>query len=363
MYKVLVVGSIEYNTRLLESMPVWDKTSDFYISKVVYNGETALKILREEMYDVVITEIEVPGLDGMQLLRHVNQENLCSVVIIISDTVAFQYVRECILFGAFDYLKKMPDAQTLLAVLKRAREKLAINSNTEETDTGPRYPVMEEEEIIRSFLGHNEETIENFTKTIDYIYSNKKEQAIQNDLLVKKLYSNVISRIFEENKWLYHYVDIEFYRKLDYLWAGSQEGFRDFFVRKLKHLFELYNRLLLSTSDKGLDSLITYILNYPEADLRLKTAAEKLYLNYSYLSSNFAAKVGVHYNEYIVNVRMARAAYLLANTDMKIYEICSAVSYQDTNYFTRQFKKVYLMAPSEYKAASVGDDSLDYACL
>lgn len=363
MYKVLLVGSIEYNTRLLESMPVWGDISGFGISKVVYNGGVALKLLREEAYDIVITEIDVPGLDGMQLLRHVNQENLCSVVIIISDTVAFQYVRECILFGAFDYLKKMPDAQTLLTVLNRAREKLAVSQNMEEIHVDPQYPVLEEAQIVRSFLGHNEETIESFTKTIEHIYSAQEEQVIQNDLLVKKLYSNIISRIFEANKWLYHYVDIEYYRKLDYLWAGSQEGFQDFFVRKLSHLLELYNKLLLPTSDKGLDSLIRYILNHPEEDLRLKAAAEKIFLNYSYLSSNFAAKMGVHYNEYIVTIRMARAAYLLVNTDMKIYEICSAVSYQDTNYFTRQFRKVYLMSPSEYKAASVGDDSLDYACL
>lgn len=363
MYKVLLVGSIEYNTRLLESMPVWGETSGFSVSKVVYNGAIALKNLREEAYDALITEIEVPGLDGMQLLRHVNQENLCRVVIIISDIVAFQYVRECILFGAFDYLKKMPDSQTLNEVLNRAREQLAANRNTEEIKIDPRYPMLEEERIVQSFLNHGEETVEIFANTMEQIYSDKKRQTIQNDLLVKKLYTNIISKVFEENKWLYQYVDIEYYKKLDYLWAGSQDGFKDFFVRKIKHLTELYNRLLLPTSDKGLYSLIEYILNHPEEDLSLKAAAEKSFLNYSYLSSNFASKMGIHYNEFIVNVKMARAAYLLLNTDMKIYEICSVVSYQDTNYFTRQFKKVYSLSPSEYKAASGGDDSLDYACL
>ena len=117
------------------------------------------------------------------------------------------------------------------------------------------------------------------------------------------------------------------------------------------------------TSDRSLKALILYILNNPEKDLSLKTAAENVFLNYSYLSSNFSAKVGIHYNEYILNVKMARAAYLLLNTDMKIYEICAAVSYQDTNYFTRQFKKIFSLSPSEYKAVSGGKDSLDYACL
>ena len=363
MYKVLIVGSIEYNTRLLESMPVWGEKSGFFVSKSVHNGAAALKILRGEVYDIVITEIEVPGLDGMQLLRHVNQENLCHVVIIISDIVAFQYVRECILYGAFDYLKKMPDSQTLLDVLKRAREQLAASRNVEETGVDPLYPLQEEERIVQSFLNHGEDTMELFADTVKRIYAGKHEQVIQKDLLVKKLHTNIISKIFGENKWLYHYVDITYYKKLDYLWAGSQDGFQEFFIRKLKHLWELYNRMLPPVSDKGLDELIRYILNHPEEDLRLKTTAEKNFLNYSYLSSNFATRVGIHYNEFVLKVKMARAAYLLVNTDMKIYEICSAVSYQDTNYFTKQFKKLYLLSPSEYKAASGSDDSMDYAYL
>lgn len=357
-----MVGSIEYNTRLLMSMPVWE-ASGFFVSKTVYNGNAALEALREEAYDIVITEIGVPELDGLQLLRHVNREKLCPVVIIMSDTVEFQYVRECILFGAFDYLKKMPDAQTLAEVLNRAREHLADSGDVDDNNMDPLYPTLEEERIMQSFLGHGEETIDIFEKTLEQIYSGKKEQTIQKDLLVKKLYNNLISKIFEQNKWLYHYVDIEYYKKLDYLWAGSQDGFKDFFVRKFMHLVELYNKLLPPVSDKGLHSLILYILNHPEEDLRLKTTAEKIFLNYSYLSSNFAAKVGIHYNEYIVNVRMARAAYLLLNTDMKIYEVCAAVSYQDNDYFTRQFKKVYLLSPSEYKAVSGEDDSLDYSGL
>ena len=60
---------------------------------------------------------------------------------------------------------------------------------------------------------------------------------------------------------------------------------------------------------------------------------------------------------------MARAAYLLLNTDMKIYEICAAVSYRDTNYFTRQFKKLYSVSPSEYKTVPDNSDAMDYSCL
>ena len=363
MYKVLLVGSIEYNTRMLAGMGVWGNISGFEVGKCVHDGAAALGCLRKEHFDMVITEINVSGVDGMQILRHVNQENLCPVVVILSDTVEFQYVRECILFGAFDYLKKMPDAQTILDVLGRAREQLVSREGAIVETVDLQYPQMEEEKIFQAFFKEGEESVSLFSDALEKIYNVTKEQSVQNDLTAKNLYRKIISRVFESCMWLHHYVNIDYYKQLDYLWAGSQNGFQDFFVRKMNHLHELYHRLFLQASDKSLNALVEYILDNPEADLRLKTVAENAFLNYSYLSSNFAAKTGLHYNDYITMVKMARAAYLLQNTDLKIYEICSMVSYQDTNYFTRQFRKIYDLSPSEYKMAAVGDESLDSACL
>lgn len=363
MYKVLIAGSIEYNTRVLESMSVWGSISGFMVGDRVHNGNDALKLLRKNSYDMVITEIVLPDLDGLQLLRHINQEKLCHVVVILSDTVEFQYVRECLMFGAFDYLKKMPDTKTMLELLHRAGEHIAASDMKTYVNADSQIYPDEEERIINAFVNHNSETINIFSGIMEKIYSSGSERPLHNDIMVKKLYLDVITKIFTKYKWLHNYVSIDYYKKLDYLWAGSVQGFKEFFLRKLKHLYELTERLYPYTSDKSLNALLEYILNNPEADLRLKTVAEKVFLNYSYLSSNFSDKLNIHYNQYIVNIKMARAAFLLLNEDMKIYEVSAAVSYQDTNYFTRQFKKLYGVSPSEYKPIINGNESLDYSFL
>lgn len=363
MYNVLIVGTIEYNARVLEALPVWGDHSGFAIAKKVYDGNEALNELRQTDYDLMITEIDLHGLDGLQLLRHINQEKIHTLVVILSDTVEFSYVRECIMFGAFDYLQKMPDSQTVLTMLGRAAEELVTAKKHSPKATDLQYPSLEENRIVQGILNHEQGVKELFSNTVDQIYAIKREQELQNDMLVKQLYLNIIRRVFESCKWLYQYVAPDYYEKLDYLWTGSASGFKAFFLRKLTHLAEFVDKLYLSTQDKGLRSLMEYILNNPEADLRLKSVAEKVFLNYSYLSSNFSAKFGIRYNEYIVNVKMARAAYLLLNTDMKVYEVCAAVSYQDTNYFTRQFKKLYSVSPSEYKTVPNDTDAMDYSCL
>ncbi|MDO4330389.1 MAG: helix-turn-helix domain-containing protein [Lachnospiraceae bacterium] len=363
MYQVLIAGTIEYNIKQLEALSVWGKDSDFEIAQKVYQGEQALQLLRQKHYDLVLAEIDLPGLDGLQLLRHINQEGLCPITVILSDTVEFQYVRECILYGVFDYLKKMPDGETMQKLLFRAREQLISQGGTYENERELRYPVNAEEQIVRALSNGNEDGIRLFMETVTDLYGMENETPFHNDVIVKKLYLNVITRIFDRYRWLYHYTTIDFYKRLDYLLVGSATGFADFYKRKLTHLFELVKRLYLTSADSNLTPLLEYILDNPEEDLKLKTVAQKVYLNYSYLSSTFSSQLEIHYNEYITNVKMARAAFLLQNTGMKVYEICGALSYQDANYFTRQFKKIYGMSPSEFKAVSNGDDFLDYSCL
>lgn len=363
MYQVLLAGTIEYNIRQLEALAVWDKASGFEIAGRVYQGSQALRMLRQKRYDMVIAEIDLPGLDGLQLLRHISQEGLCPVVVILSDTAEFQYVRECILYGVFDYLKKMPDGETMEKLLLRAREHLAAMSSTDTKERDLQYPADQEDQIVREISGGNEDGIRIFMETAASLSAIEHENSFQNDIRIKKLYLNVINRMFDTYQWLYHYVAIDFYKRLDYLWVGVSNGFIEFYERKLGHLLGLIKRLYLAGADSSLTPLLEYILNNPEEDLKLKTVAQRVFLNYSYLSNIFSTRLDIHYNEYIANVKMARAAYLLQNTDMKIYEICSALSYQDANYFTRQFKKIYGMSPSDFKNVSDGDDSLDYSCL
>lgn len=363
MYQVLIAGTIEYYVKQLEALSVWGKDSDFEIAQKVYQGDQALQLLRQKHYDLVIAEIDLPGLDGLQLLRHISQEGLCPVTVILSDTVEFQYVRECILYGVFDYLKKMPDGETMQKLLFRAREHLISQSGTYEGEGELRYPVNAEERIIRELSNGNAEGIRIFMETVTNLYRTDSESPFHNDVLVKKLYLNVITRIFDQYRWLYHYVTIDYYKRLDYLWVGSAAGFIEFYKRKLTHLLELVRRLHLTGADSSLAPILNYILDNPEEDLKLKTVAQKVYMNYSYLSNLFSTRLEIHYNEYIANVKMARAAYLLQNTEMKVYEICGALSYLDANYFARQFKKIYGMSPSEFKTISNGDDFLDYSCL
>ena len=86
------------------------------------------------------------------------------------------------------------------------------------------------------------------------------------------------------------------------------------------------------------------------ADLRLKTIAEKLNVNSSYLSSLFHKEYGCTLTEFINKQRIDRGIQLLQQTAKPVQEIAAECGIQDVNYFIKLFKKQTGFTPSRYRS-------------
>ncbi|NGZ77025.1 response regulator transcription factor [Saccharibacillus alkalitolerans] len=84
-------------------------------------------------------------------------------------------------------------------------------------------------------------------------------------------------------------------------------------------------------------------------DLSVKTLADQVYLHPVYLSKIYKAETGEALGDYIIRMRMERAAHLLKHSSKKIYEITSELGYQNPQYFSKMFKKQYGMTPNEFR--------------
>ena len=75
-------------------------------------------------------------------------------------------------------------------------------------------------------------------------------------------------------------------------------------------------------------------------------------LGYSYLQiyRKVKALTGITINEFIRNLRLSKAAYLLENSEMRVSEIMYSVGFSTHSYFTRCFKDLYGVTPKEYSA-------------
>ena len=93
-------------------------------SAVAYDGESALSLIKEDEPEVMILDLKMPGIDGIEVLRRVKSTNPDIEVIILTGHGSETDRKVCLELGAFAYLQKPVDIDLLSETLKRANEKI-----------------------------------------------------------------------------------------------------------------------------------------------------------------------------------------------------------------------------------------------
>lgn len=94
------------------------------------DGEEGLKLFKEKTYDVVLCDIKMPKLDGIEFLDKVAGINPDVPVIMISGHGTIDTAVEAVKKGAFDYISKPPDLNRLLITIRNALDKTSLVTET-----------------------------------------------------------------------------------------------------------------------------------------------------------------------------------------------------------------------------------------
>lgn len=92
-----------------------------------------------------------------------------------------------------------------------------------------------------------------------------------------------------------------------------------------------------------------YILNHYYEDINLSKLADIAFVNPNYLSEIFKCQTGENFVDYFTRIRIEKAKEFLKDHKVKTYEIGALVGYEDAAYFSKVFKKVVGVSPSEYR--------------
>lgn len=95
--------------------------------KEASDGEEGLKMFNEKNYDVVLCDIKMPKLDGMEFLAKANAANPDVPVIMISGHGTIETAVEAVKKGAFDYISKPPDLNRMLITIRNAMDKSTLS--------------------------------------------------------------------------------------------------------------------------------------------------------------------------------------------------------------------------------------------
>ena len=123
MWTAVIIDDEPLVRELLTSYVEWAELG-IQVIDTCEDGLTALACIRERRPDIVLTDISMPGLDGIALLERLRQEELACEVIIVSISSDFAHAQRAVQLGAFDYLLKPIGADTLRACLENCVRKL-----------------------------------------------------------------------------------------------------------------------------------------------------------------------------------------------------------------------------------------------
>jgi putative two-component system response regulator len=149
-------GSLKDRVVIVDDEPAIRGLLHAYLSslpldvRLAQDGAEALKLAEEPPYPaLVISDIEMPGISGVELLQQLKKLDETIQVVMVTGVQQMDIVRECVRAGAYDYILKPFEGDDLLATVERAVERAQLIRENEAYQLHLERMVMEKTEEIR----------------------------------------------------------------------------------------------------------------------------------------------------------------------------------------------------------------------
>ncbi len=125
--RILVVDDMQSALFLSEGI----LQDEGYHAEIAQNGREALERFKQKHFDIVIADLHMPGMDGIELLKNINKLNIKTLCIIMTARPSIESAIESFRHGAYDYITKPIDPDTIINTIQRGFEKHNLEINTD----------------------------------------------------------------------------------------------------------------------------------------------------------------------------------------------------------------------------------------
>lgn len=132
MFAVMVVDDDPKIREWFEVEIEWGKMGFDFICSAKDGIDALNKLNQHNKLDLVISDIDIPKMNGIELLNSIKEYNLSSMIVLLSDENNMAHVKQGLLLGAFDYILKPLDKDKVIDVLKKAHDSLMDKKMEEE---------------------------------------------------------------------------------------------------------------------------------------------------------------------------------------------------------------------------------------
>ncbi len=178
-----------------DSLYNWFLEDGFEVS-CAEDASKALKMLDHEQFDIILADIKMPGMDGLELLRRIKQIKPDAVVIVITAFATVDTAVQALKDGAFDYVTKPFDPDDLSHLIRNALRQLSLqeeNENLRERVTALEQveDIIGESEAVKKMLNEVEQVAKSNTSVII-----TGESGTGKELIAKAIHANSSRKFF-----------------------------------------------------------------------------------------------------------------------------------------------------------------------
>lgn len=322
--RVMLVDDERLITEGLKKMIDWDGLG-LELAGEARNGRDALTLLRGTPCDILITDLKMPVMGGLELAAEAKREYPMIEVLVLTGFDDFEYMRTSIRTGVSDYLLKPVKKTDLEHTLR------ALTANA--ARRAPEYPFAEEAKLRRLVLGGD---VDGACVLIRELFARWKASRLPEEWVLSvapKLMLGVAAQT-----------------------PASPAAQPRTAAEAEEQLYSAVRAAARARGGDGAESSVEKIRRFIEEHYRenvtLRMISDALYFNPSYISRLFKAETGQNYVDFLYEVRIRHAKKLLAETDMSIQQITEAVGFSNAKYFSRSFKLCTGMQPTQYRQAA-----------
>ena len=293
---------------------------DYEVVGAAYDGIQGLEVIRSEKPDVVITDIRIPGLDGLSVIEAAKEECPDTYFIVISGYSEFVYAQRALTLGVKDYIDKPVTADKLKNALTRIEDEWAKTRHEDNRKAqANREKFLELQEL--------------YPELQDFRREFYKHLCVLSDVLIE-------SQKQVERSSLVSFQEMEKCQSIEAVQAYGESVLSDISKHLTADQTGSKHRVILE--------LLTYLDEHYDQDIGLSELADRAGMSTAYLSVLFKTEVGTSYVKYLTDLRIKKAKKLLQD-GYKVNEVSEMVGYNNYRYFCDIFKKHEGMTPNEYK--------------
>ncbi|OXM83008.1 response regulator transcription factor [Paenibacillus rigui] len=348
MLRVIFVDDEPWALTGIKNIIDWNQEG-FEVIETFSDPRKAFKSLTRIQPDIVFTDIRMPGMTGLDLVRESREKGINSEFVIVSAFSDFEVARGALQYDVFHYILKPLDREEVRTVVERLRKKLISAKHLVLMEVFQTGKLMNERqrEVLVSAAVHNHCYVA-VADSKDYNWPHKKDMCVEQFLLSDgtSLYLLSSKQCLEPffNQWR---------MSADACGVSSgisvqRPGFEDF-----DNMFSEAVSSAQLEIDYSANSIVSaiqvYLSRNYQNELSLSEISERFYLSETYLCELFKKQTGITLTGFLTAIRMKRAAHLLVENEAPVQQVADKVGYSDYGYFGRIFKRFFGFTPSRYR--------------